>query len=74
LLIVVPMLLVSCLQIAASERVGDISGGLGMVILCSGLIVALGLGYRIASLHDRASARTFHVETEKPPPWEDDLA
>src|ERR1700756_2335256 len=47
--VLVPMLLVSCASIALPGRPGGFNGGPGMVAICSALIAAVGVGYRLAT-------------------------
>ena len=64
--VLVPILLVSCARLAIPERPGGLSGALGMVVLCSGMIAALGLGYRIATLRRRAPKITSKGKKVEP--------
>jgi hypothetical protein len=68
------MLVASCARIAVAGHLDGVSGGIGMVVLCSGLIAAVMLGYRIVTLRHRASELILNSKQTKPPVWDDELA
>lgn len=73
LCLLIPMLLVSYVLNATTEGQDDIGGGPGMVLLCGGLIAAIGLGYGIAIFRDRASHITSKDKKVDSASWDEEL-
>jgi hypothetical protein len=73
LVVLIPMLLVSGSRLAISGRHFDFRGGSGMVVLFSGLIAAIGLGYRIAIMRYRASQALLKGKKVEPGLWDDEF-
>jgi len=72
--VLAPMLLVSSASIALPRRSGGLDGGPGMVAICSALIVAVGLGYRIATSRHTISQATSKDKKVEPGLSDDELA
>ncbi len=72
--VLVPMLLVSCASVAIRGRAGGFDGGPGMVVLCSALIAAVGVGYRIATLRHTPSQVASKGKKVESASWDDELA
>jgi hypothetical protein len=69
--VLVPMLLVSCAWIALAGPPGGTNGGPGMVVILAALIVAVGLGYRIATLR-HATSQAASTDKKVEPGFPDD--
>jgi hypothetical protein len=74
MVVMVPMLLLSCVVIAVSRNHNAGEGATGLVVLCSGIIAAAVLGYRFAVSRDRALEGGLKGKTAKSPIQDDELA
>jgi hypothetical protein len=74
LIVLVPMLLASCASFALPGRSDGSNGGSGMVVLCSALIAAVDLGYRIAASRDKRPRGTSKDKKSESLSCDDELA
>jgi hypothetical protein len=72
--LLVPMLLLSCASVVLPGQSGGFNGAPGMVMLCSALIAAVGIGCRIAALRHATSRLISKSKKVEPGSRDDELA